>query len=285
MVMTPSDFHSASRFNHFTTRRAGTIHHAMHFGLNPLLAVFVAILLLYLYKPAQATENTGEDSIARETLTRADRIRFPDEGFQVDVTITTTEPDTAEDVRTYRILSKGNSYTLVQTTAPAIDRGQILLMRDRDLWAFLPNLSQPIRLPLSQKLTGQVANGDLARANFAGDYNPKILRSEKIDNESFQVLQLDAIDNSVTYRKVLFWVNAKNNRPYKAEFYALSGRLLKTGYYQEFLPLGGETRPTKLIIEDSLRRGRRSVLEYNNMVIRDLPDKIFTKDYLKKLSR
>lgn len=285
MIMNPSDFHSASRFNHVTTRRTVTTHPFMHFGLKPLLVVFVAILLMYLYKPAQATENTSEDNSARETLTRADRIRFPDEGFQVDVTITTTEPDTAEDVRTYRILSKGNSYTLVQTTAPAIDRGQILLMRDRDLWAFLPNLSQPIRLPLSQKLTGQVANGDLARANFAGDYNPKILRSEKIDNESFQVLQLDAVDNSVTYRKVLFWVNAKNNRPYKAEFYALSGRLLKTGYYQEFLPLGGETRPTKLIIEDSLRRGRRSVLEYNNMVIRDLPDKIFTKDYLKKLSR
>jgi hypothetical protein len=27
------------------------------------------------------------------------------------------------------------------------------------------------------------------------------------------------------------------------------------------------------------------VLEYSNMVERDLPDKIFTKDYLKKLSR
>ncbi|WP_124944802.1 outer membrane lipoprotein-sorting protein [Sulfurirhabdus autotrophica] len=283
--MTPSDSHSVNRFLHFNTQRTEATPHVLHFRLKPLLVVFIALLLLFLYKPAQAAENTGEDNIARETLTRADRIRFPDEGFQVDVTITTTEPDTAEDVRTYRILSKGNSHTLVQTTAPAIDRGQILLMRDRDLWAFLPNLSQPIRLPLSQKLTGQVANGDLARANFTGDYNPKILRSEKINDESYQVLQLDAVDNSVTYRKVLFWVNAKNNRPYKAEFYALSGRLLKTGYYQEFLPLGGETRPTKLIIEDSLRRGRRSVLEYNNMVVRDLPDKIFTKDYLKKLSR
>ena len=29
----------------------------------------------------------------------------------------------------------------------------------------------------------------------------------------------------------------------------------------------------------------RSVLEYSNMVERDLPDKLFTKDYLKKLSR
>jgi outer membrane lipoprotein-sorting protein len=226
-----------------------------------------------------------DDSLARELLLRADRIRFPEQSFQVDVVITTTAPDSEPDERSYRILSKGNSQTLVQTTAPAADRNQILLMRDRDLWAFLPNLSQPIRLPLSQRLTGQVANGDLARANFVGDYEPRILRKEKLDGETFYVLQLDATDNWVTYHKVLLWVNAKNARPHKAEFYALSGRLLKTAYYRDFETLGGEIRPTRLIIEDALRKGHRSELEYSDMVLRDLPDKIFTKDYLKKLSR
>ena len=235
--------------------------------------------------PATAQEVAEGDLLARDILLRADRIRFPEGGFMVDVVITTTQPDSEPDVRAYRILSKGNSRTLVQTTAPVVDRNQILLMRDRDLWAFLPNLSQPIRLPLSQRLTGQVANGDLARANFAGDYEPKILRKEKIEGETYYVLQLDAVDKWVTYRRVLYWVNAKNYRPFKAEFYALSGRLLKTALYQEFQNLGGGTRPTRLVIEDALRRGNRSVLEYSNMAERDLPDKIFTKDYLKKLSR
>jgi len=244
------------------------------------------VLLLGLSTwPAWAEETADGDLVAREVLLRADRIRFPEGGFQVDVTITTTQPDSEPDVRAYRILSKGNSQTLVQTTAPVVDRNQILLMRDRDLWAFLPNLSQPIRLPLSQRLTGQVANGDLARANFVGDYEPKLLRKEKIDGETYHVLQLDAIDKWVTYRRVLYWVNASNSRPLKAEYFALSGRLLKTALYQEFHDLGGRTRPTRLVIEDALRHGNRSVLEYSNMVERDLPDKIFTKDYLKKLSR
>lgn len=235
--------------------------------------------------PTQAEEAAGETALAQEMLLRADRIRFPEKAYQVDVVITTFAPGADPDERAYRILSKGNNQTLVQTTAPATDRDQILLMRDRDLWAFLPNLSQPIRLPLSQRLTGQVANGDLARANFAGDYEAKILRTEKIDGDTYHVLQLDAVDNWVTYRRVLYWVNARNHRPHKAGFYALSGRLLKTAYYQEFLSLGGETRPTRLVVEDALRRGNRSVLDYSNMVERDLPDKIFTKDYLKKLSR
>jgi outer membrane lipoprotein-sorting protein len=247
--------------------------------------VLVALLLGLPTGPASAEEAAGGDTLARELLQRADRIRFPDGGFQVDVAITTTQPDGEPDERAYRILSKGNSQTLVQTTAPAVDRNQILLMRDRDLWAFLPNLSQPIRLPLSQRLTGQVANGDLARANFVGDYEPKILHKEKIEGETYQVLQLDALDRWITYRRVLYWVNAKNARPYKAEFYALSGRLLKTAHYQAYEALGGETRPTRILVEDALRKGHASVLEYSNMAGRELPDKIFTKDYLKKLSR
>jgi len=245
-----------------------------------------AILLLAVCSGLTlAADAPSEESQARELLLRADRIRFPEADFQVDIVITTSAPDSDPDERSYRILSKGNSQTLVQTTAPAIDRNQILLMRDHDLWAFLPNLSQPIRLPLSQRLTGQVANGDLARANFVGDYEPKILRKEKLDEEMYYVLQLDAVDNWVTYRKVIYWISAKNARPHKAEFYAVSGRLLKTAYYSDFETLGGEIRPTRLVIEDALRKGNRSELEYSDMVLRDLPDKVFTKDYLKKLSR
>lgn len=243
------------------------------------------VLLAACSGPTWAADAPTEDNLARDLLLRADHIRFPEKSFQVDIIITTTAPERAPDERAYRILSKGNTQTLVQTTAPAVDRNQILLMREHALWAFLPNLSQPIRLPLSQRLTGQVANGDLARANFAGDYEPKILRKEKLDGEMYEVLQLDAVDNWVTYRKVVYWINAKNARPHKAEFYAVSGRMLKTAYYQDFQALGEEVRPTRIIIEDALKKGHRSELVYSNMVLRDLPDKVFTKDYLKKLSR
>jgi len=252
--------------------------------LRPCCAA-LCVMSLFAGLPAKAEDGAGQLDFAREVLERAERIRFPDKGFQVDISITTTAPETDPELRSYRILSKGNAQTLVQTTAPAIDRNQILLMRDHDLWVFLPNLSQPIRLPLSQRLTGQVANGDLARANFVGDYTPSILRSEKIGGEFHHILQLNAVDRWVTYNKVHYWVNARNGNPYKAEFYTLSGRLLKVCHYQKFKPMGGEVRPTQLVIEDAIRSGHRSVLDYSGMVEKELPDRIFTKDYLKKLSR
>ena len=36
-------------------------------------------------------------------------------------------------------------------------------------------------------------------------------------------------------------------------------------------------------MQNALREGEESVLDYADMRLRDLPDKIFTKDYLKRL--
>ncbi len=232
---------------------------------------------------AEDTAVANDESKARRIVEDADRIRFPSEGFQVDVAIVTTGRGDNPEERKYRVLSKGNENTVVMVTAPAAERGQILLMRGRDLWIFLPNVSQPVRLSLSQRLTGQVANGDLARANFAGDYNPKLLRTETIDGEKYDVLELTAVARSVTYQRVLYWVRELNSAPYKAEFYSVSNRLLKTCTYGKYEKILGKLRPTRLVMEDALHVAEKSVLDYSDMKLRDLPDKVFTKDYLKKL--
>ena len=235
-----------------------------------------------LAQEASSTES-ADDAAARSIVEKADQVRFPSEGFQVDIDIANTQSGQTTETRRYRVLSKGNSNTVVMVTEPASERGQIILMKGRDLWIFMPDVSQPIRLALSQRLTGQVANGDLARANFAADYNPKILRSETIGNESYHVLELSAVDRGVTYQRVVYWVRQKDNWPFKAEFYSLSNRLLKTCKYENYQTMLGRSRPTRLVMEDALKSGEQSILEYSSMKLRDLPDKVFTKDYLKKL--
>jgi hypothetical protein len=234
---------------------------------------------------AAATLCIGTSAFAQDAssiLEKADTIRFPREAFQVEVSIRSMTAS-GEEYRKFRILSKGNENTIIQTIEPASERGQILLMKARDLWVFLPTVSQPVRLSLAQRLTGQVANGDLARANFSGDYTPKVLRTEKIDGIEHQVLELTAVDRGVTYSRVLFWVRSSNGSPHKAEFYSLSDKLLKTCIYDEYKMLGGKMRPTRLIMQDALKEGEQSVLEYGSMQLRELPDKIFTKEYLKKV--
>ena len=254
-----------------------------------LLQCVVALLLGLLTVSASPQSDTStqpdDTNLPREILEKSDQIRFPRESFQVDITVTTTAPSQPEDMHKFRVLSKGNENSVVMTTAPAAERGQILLMKGRYLWVFMPEVSQPVRLSLSQRLTGQVANGDLARANFSGDYNPRIIRTDTIDGEKYYVLELLGVDRGVTYHKVLYWVQQSNFWPYRAEFYSLSDRLLKTARYENFQLVLGEQRPTRLVMTDALRTGEESVLEYSKMKLRDLPDKVFTKDYLKKLEQ
>ena len=256
-------------------------HRCVKFAVT--IASFLSIAALTPGNAQEATPPVVDDPAARSIVEKADQVRFPSEGFQVEINITTTKSGQDPEARKYRVLSKGNSNTVVMVTEPASERGQIMLMKGRDLWVFMPDVSQPIRIALSQRLTGQVANGDLARANFAGDYNAKLIRTETIGSESYHVLELSAVDRGVTYQKVIYWVGQKDNWPFKAEFYSLSNRLLKTCRYEKYQTMEGRQRPTRLVMEDAMRSGEQSVLEYGSMKLRDLPDKVFTKDYLKKL--
>lgn len=249
---------------------------------------FVLAALASLTAPIAASGQAGAPAASGDPppeviLERADLIRFPKESFEVLVAVTSFADGKQVDARAYRVLSRGNENTIVQVLEPAADRGQAMLMRGRDLWIFMPAVSQPVRLSLAQRLTGQVANGDLARANFSGDYEPSILRTETVDGQEHYVLELVALDRGVTYSRVLYWVRKSNFHPYKAEFYALSGRLLKTCRYDGFKPLAGRPRPTRLVMQDALRQGEESILEYSEMKLRDLPARMFTKDYLQRL--
>lgn len=247
-----------------------------------LFFVFFSLLGNAAFAQEQGQGAEG-DSVARAIVEQADKVRFPAEGFQVDIAIASTKPGKEADLRKFRVLSKGNENTIVMVTEPASERGQIMLMKGRDLWVFMPDVSQPVRISLAQRLTGQVANGDLARANFAGDYHPKVVRTDVINNERYHVLELTAVDRGVTYQRVMYWVNEKSGWPYKAEFYSLSNRLMKVCHYDNFQALAGKVRPTRLVMDDAMRAGERSILEYSDMRLRELPDKIFTKDYLKKI--
>ena len=252
-------------------------------SLRNLVRTCVAVACLGLPLAAIPAISAADVPDAAAIVRKADEVRFPSEAFEASVTIETTNGAATEETRKYRILSKGNDDTIVMVTEPASERGQILLMKGHDLWLFLPNVSQPVRLSLSQRLTGQVANGDLARVNFAGDYDARLVRTEVIDGETMYVLELLAHERGVTYHKVLYWVRTTNDWPYKAEFYSLSDRLLKTATYDDFKPVAGRLRPTRLRMQDALRKDEQSILEYTEIKPRDLPDRIFTKDYLKRI--
>jgi len=239
---------------------------------------FALLALLLLGLPGARAQTIDADAL----VVAEDAIRFPNEPFQIQVKVTTSGRN-APDVHEYQVLQKGHEQSVVRTLSPASEKGQVMLLKGADLWVFMPQVSQPVRLPLSQRLTGQVANGDLARANFAGDYKATFVKTETVDGKQCAQLELLAARKGVTYQRVLYWVETATKRPVKVEFYTMSKRLMKSGVYGDFQNMGGVLRPARLVLTDQLRKGEQSVLEYTGLKKRDIPDKVFSKEFLRKL--
>lgn len=220
---------------------------------------------------------------AQEIIQKVDEVRSPQTDYTISVEVNSYSVSRQPKSAVYEVMTKGSDKTIIKTVFPKVERGRILLMRDRNLWAFFPEVTKPLRLSMQERLIGEVSNGDIARVNFSGDYAAKLLRMEKTGGKVYYVLELTAKSGDVTYGKVILWAQKEAFWPLKAEFYAISGRLLKICSYESYKMLGERLRPTQLVMEDPIVRGKKSVIKYDNIRIGELPEKYFSKDYMKKL--
>ena len=243
------------------------------------LTLFVAVLAI----PATCLAAPAAPD-AQKLLQKSDEIRMPSGDYTLLARVTSHKPGKEPTVGIYEVMAKGKDKSVIKTIAPPADKGRLLLLRDINLWAYLPNISKPIRISLRERLIGDVANADIARANFAGDYTAVIARTEIVEKTATAVLDLTARNGQVAYAKVRLWVASSTGQPAKAEFYGLSGRLLKSCKYERLAQLGGRMRPSRIIMSDPLKKGQFSLIEYAKMEPKTLPEKYFTDDYMKKLS-
>jgi hypothetical protein len=234
------------------------------------------LLVLAAARPVRANE-------AEEIVRKADLVRRPGESFVWKVTVTSTEGAKAPATDGFEVFVKGTQKSFVKFVAPARNVGRSLLALDRDLWIYLPDAGKPVRIPLAQRLVGQVANGDLARVDYAGDYDVTLIGRESVEGVECQVLDLKAKTKDVTYAAIKYWVARDPVRPVKAEFYAGTGTLLKTGTFDRPIESGGRRLVPRLTFVDAIRKDRKSVMDFGEVKVRDLPEKYFDKNYMRTL--
>ena len=235
------------------------------------------VLLCLVAVPAWADD-------AGDIVRDADRYRRPGDSFVWKITVTSQEARKEPSVDGFEVFVKGAARVFVKFIAPPRNVGRSLLGLDRDLWIYLPDAGKPVRIPLAQRLVGQVANGDIARADYAGDYTPAMAGAEAVDGQTCHVLDLRAKTKDVTYASIKYWVSQDGRRPVRAEFYAGTGTLLKTGRFDNFKVItNGQPIATRLTLIDAIRKDRTSIIDYGQITVRDLPDKYFDKNYMKTL--
>jgi len=216
----------------------------------------------------------AESSTALDLLKQADEARGPQGNIVFTVTVKDFRDKELLRENEYRVHTKSSKLSMVETTQPVRLKGRKLLMKEKDLWLYLPSVKRPTRVSFHQRLTGEVSNGDIARTSFYEDYTPKIVGSDK----GIYKILLSAKHKDTTYRKVLLWVNPKEKLPVKAHFFALSGKLMKTCEYQNFQTVLGRKRATEVLIQDAIQPKKKSLIIYSQAQPEQLDDSYFTKE-------
>lgn len=226
-----------------------------------LLLSFSALLMAL-----QVNAKPGVVENPSEWLKKADSIRNPSQSYEMKIKV-----ETSENESVFQVHLQGQDKTLIVTKEPARDQGRNMLMLDRDFHAYVPNLKRSMRLSLAQKLSGQVANGDISRTRWYGDYDA----TKEADSANEVQLLLKGNKENLTYAFVRLWLKKGSFEPLRAEYLGLNGKtVLKKASFEDYKSLAGAVRPTTLKIEDTNKHV--SYIRILSMTKKEYSDSFFT---------
>lgn len=207
-------------------------------------------------------------------LLKVDEIRNPSADYEMRVLV--KSGDNFQDEKSFSVFLSGNHKTLIKTIEPARDHGRNLLMLNEEMWAYVPNLKRTIRVGLSQRLSGQTANGDISRMRWSGDYSPTV----ESQNQFEWILLLKAKKKGLTYDQIRVWVEKKSYRPLRSLFLTVSGLPLKKATYRQYRTLVGRERPSQIEIQDATKSSDKSLIVIEKMNVRSFPEATFRQSSL-----
>jgi hypothetical protein len=236
-----------------------------------------ALLLCQAVSHAAVEAPTSEDILAATDQVRGGGVP----GVQWDLKIITSDvdSDSGSTERRLQVRAVADS-SVAETTYPPRAAGGRLLQLGRNMWYGRPDLQRPISISSRQKMIGPAANGDIAATNYRKDYDSRLVREEDVEGEPAYVLDLIARSKFCTYDRIVYWVSKARMVPLKAEFYTVSGKVLKIATFESAntILVGGQEMPfvSRMVIHDAINSASISVLEYSNVKVRPFGPDVFS---------
>jgi outer membrane lipoprotein-sorting protein len=215
-----------------------------------------------------------------EMLKKVDRNLNP-ESFEMYRKLINIEPDGSKKEFLMYSVKKGKEKIASVFLSPASEKGRSTLRIGENMWLYIPNVGKPIRITSLQSVTGGVFNNaDIMRLDYSAEYN-----CEKVEaTDKGYILHLKAKTNTVAYDRVKMWVYGKRLLPDKIECFASSGMLIKTLYFKKVKDFsGGLVRPAVIETDSPLHKGYKSIMIFAKVKVKDLPDEVFTLNFLSKV--
>lgn len=227
----------------------------------------------------------GQPPSATEILQKAVQTQFP-ENFIATVEMVGTKPGQADTTMQLKIFKKGSDKGLLEVLAPPEMKGQKILRVGDTAKILFPGICKLVPITQNTSIFGTAFSAaDVLRVDLVKDYNATLVGTERLRGKEAYKLDLKAKDETVPFDRVLYWVEVQTFLPLKGEYFTISGKLLRTLSYLEPEMLGGAVRNSKMIIEDALVAGAKTVMTIQELEVKkaeELPDEMFTEEALLK---
>ncbi len=216
----------------------------------------------------------------RALLEQVDRNLEP-ESYEMTRKLINEEPDGRRKEFILYSVKKGRDKVAALFLAPASDMGRATLRQGDNMWLYIPNVGKPVRITSLQSVTGGVFNNaDILRVDYSQEYN---VTSASEDGPAY-LLDLKAKTGNVAYDRLKLTIDRKTVLPTVIEAYAASGMLVKTLRFKDIKDFGaGIRRPATVETDSPLNKGYKSVMLYAAVKKREVPDEVFTLNYLARL--
>ena len=202
---------------------------------------------------------------AKEIVERMDK-KWRGDYVTQEMTMTIVRP-TWERSISMKSWSRGLNYSMIYITAPAKEKGQVFMKRDKEMWNWVPSIDRMIKLPPSMMMQSWMGsdftNDDLIKeSSVVRDYEHSIIGEEEIlDRLCYQIQLIPKPESAVVWGKIIVWITKEDYLQLKVEFYDEDEYLVSTQLLSDIKEMGGRVVPCKLEMIPADEEGKKTVID------------------------
>src|SRR5690554_2271489 len=248
---------------------------------------FLTAVLLFVLA-AGAMVQAGDFSHIEAILERLDaQSRFDGSDFSAVLTVITEDPEKGLEkmvVRQFRRDDGERFLLLIQE--PSVQKGQGYLLEGDNLWFYDPSSRKFAHTSMKESFQGSDArNADFSQWSYSSSYKIVDYSDGTLGKFEVYIIDLEAVDDTVPYPYVKLWVTKGTNLVLRAEEYSLTKRLMRSALFPNYAKVGSGVIPTQMIFIDELVKGKKTQITISEISTNKLPDHVFTKAYVERVSR
>jgi len=226
----------------------------------------------------------AETPSADQLLRRTEELIYPPV-YRAEMAVVTQKPGQEQTEMDMEVFYKEGAGTFMEMTAPARSRGLRFLEKESSLFMYNPksNSRRPLRLSPEQSFQGTVfSNNDVSDPRYTDDYTARMEGRESFEHPDYGrteclILLAEARSAESPYGRIRIWLDPRDLKPLRFDYYAKSGLLFKTMILRDYRNIAGALRPGVMHMDSREIEGAWSEVVIRSMeALEDIPDSRFS---------